>query len=142
MRRVPREHREDPANVTSITKKSTAKQQPVEPAEPATDQAIEQPKPKSKLSWKERLALMTPEEAAAARAKANEASKISKAKKRGTTPVVAETMRLNAKLAKNKEKTQLLAEERAQIERALADLEAKAKEEQAPVETEAGSESA
>ncbi len=113
-----------PANVTPLAKKSAAKQQPVEPTEPTTDQAMEKPKPKSKLSWKERLALMTPEEAAAARAKANEASKISKAKTRGTTPGIAAAMRLNAQLAKNIEKTELLAADRARIETKLAEIEA------------------
>jgi len=127
-----------PANVTPIAKKSAAKQQPVEPTEPTTDQAIEQPKSKSKLSWKERLALMTPDEAAAARAKANEASKISKAKARGTTPGIAATMRLKAQLAHNIERTELLVADRAKIEAELAEIEAQLVAEQAETEVENG----
>ena len=113
-----------PANVTPIAKKSAAKQQPVEPNEPTTDQAIEQPKPKSKLSWAEKMAQLPPEEAAAARAKAAAASRISKAKARGTTPGIAAAMRLKAQLAKNIEKTELLAADRARIETKLAEIEA------------------
>ncbi len=57
-------------------------------------------KPKSHLSWKERLALMTPEEAAEARKKAAEASRKSKAKRRGMTPEQSSVNRLEAKLAR------------------------------------------
>jgi chromosome segregation ATPase len=56
--------------------------------------------PKKKLSWKERLAQLPEEEAKALRAKAAEASRISKAKKRGTTPEQAVVTRLETKLAK------------------------------------------
>ncbi len=123
-----------PANVTPIAKKSADKQQPVEPTEPTTDQAMEKPKPKSKLSWKERLALMTPEEAAATRAKANEASNISKAKARGTTPVIAAAMRLKAQLARNIQRTALLEADRAKIEQELQVIEAQLVADQAGTE--------
>jgi phage repressor protein C with HTH and peptisase S24 domain len=56
--------------------------------------------PKKKLSWKEKLALLPEEEAKALRAKAAEASRISKARKRGTTPELSAVTRLEARLAK------------------------------------------
>lgn len=51
-------------------------------------------------SWAERLAALPPEEAKAIRAKAAEASRISKARKRGTTPEQSAVDRLESKLAK------------------------------------------
>lgn len=102
------------------SKGTTAKNaEPV--AEPTT--------PKSKLSWAEKMAQLPPEEAAAARAKAAAASRISKAKARGTTPCIAAAMRLKAQLAKNIEKTELLAIDRAHIETKLAEIEAQLAEE-------------
>ena len=87
--------------------------------------AVDPTKPKSKRSWKERLAEMSPEHAAKARAKAAEASRISKAKKKETTPVIATAMRLKAQLARNIERTELLEAERAKIEAELAEIEAR-----------------
>jgi hypothetical protein len=125
-----------PTLITS--KKPVAKPvEPVEPTpattveptvEPTADQAIE--KPKSKLSWAEKMAALPPEEAKLARAKAAAASRVSKAKTRGTTPVIAATIRLTARLAKNTEQTKTLAAERAKIEAELAQLADQAAAEQ------------
>ena len=125
-----------PTLITS--KKPVAKPvEPVEPTpattveptvEPTADQAIE--KPKSKLSWAEKMAALPPEEAKLARAKAAAASRVSKAKTRGTTPVIAATIRLTARLANNTEQTKTLAAERAKIEAELAQLADQAAAEQ------------
>ncbi len=92
--------------------------------EPAT--AEQDAKPKSKMTWKERLAQLPEEEAAALRAKAAEASRRSKAKKSGTRPEQAAVDRLEARLAKNEERRKLLESERqalaAQLEEAMAAL--------------------
>lgn len=55
---------------------------------------------KPKLSWKGRLALLPEDEAKAIRAKAAEASRRSKAKKKGTSPEQAAVSRIEARLAK------------------------------------------
>lgn len=124
----------EPTPITSTVKKTTSKKTPAEPAleivkpsEPATplvtEIAIDEPTPakKTKLTYAQRLALLPPEEAALVRAKANAASKASKARAKGfESPEVAKAMRLNAQLAKNQEKTQVLAEEREKLEAELA----------------------
>ncbi len=79
------------------SKGTSAKMANTKKAVPVAEQ---QEKPKSKLTWKERLEQMPPEDAAEARAKAAEASRRSKAKKRGTTPEKRVVERLDAKLAK------------------------------------------
>lgn len=99
--------------------------------EPTTPQTGKKPK----LSYAQRLALLPPEEAAAIRAKANAASKVSKARAKGyDSPEVAKAMRLQAQLSRNQEKTQILAEERATIEAELQAIAEAAK--QQAVETE------
>jgi hypothetical protein len=95
------------------------KNQQETPEQPATAEPAA--KPKSQLSWKERLALLPEDEARAVRAKAAEASRRSKAKKRGTTPEQAAVSRLEQKLARNQERTKALESERATI---AAQLEA------------------
>lgn len=84
---------------------------------------------KPKLSYAERLALLPADEAAAIRARANAASKASKARAKGyESPEVAKAVRLNAMLARNQEKTQVLAEEREKIEVELQAIAEAAKE--------------
>jgi len=104
---------------------------PVEPVpEPTTvEPTAEAPVKKSALSWKQRLSLMTPEEAAEARRKANEASKKSKAKKRlAQTGTVAGSSiaKLEAKLQKNIELEGILMSERTVLEARLQELKAEA----------------
>ena len=96
---------------------------------------------KPKLSYAERLKQLPPEEAAAIRARANAASKASKARAKGyDSPEVARAMRLQAQLSRNQEKTQTLAEERETI---MAELQAIAEAaEQQAVETEVENEQA
>jgi chromosome segregation ATPase len=89
--------REEKREMSENTEGKKVEKPNVEKAEPAAEQ---QGKPKKKLSWKERLAQLPEEEAQALRAKAAEASRISKAKKRGTTPEQAAVARLEARLAK------------------------------------------
>ena len=64
-------------------------------------------------------------------------SRISKAKARGTTPVIATAMRLKAQLARNIERTELLEFDRAKIKTELAEIEAQLAAEQPIVESEA-----
>jgi hypothetical protein len=106
--------------------------------------------PKKKLSWKERLAQLPEEEAKALRAKAAEASRISKAKKKGYDfPQQATVTKLEAALAKTDEKlaslkeikTSLTAElkaakaELAVAEKAKADKDAEKAQAQTEQET-------
>ena len=63
-------------------------------------ETTEAPAPKKPLSWKEKLALLPEDEAKAMREKAAEASRRSKAKKRGTNPEKAAVDRLEARLTK------------------------------------------
>jgi len=81
-------------------------------------------KPKSKMSWAEKMASLPPEEAAKARAKAAAASRASKARKQGTTPEQNVIKRLEAKLTKNREMQALLATEEAEVAAALAEAQA------------------
>ncbi len=109
------------------SKGTSAKMANTKKAVPVAEQ---QEKPKSKLTWKERLEQMPPEDAAEARAKAAEASRRSKAKKRGTTPEKRVVERLDAKLAKVdqqladlKEQGTALAAELKDAKKALAAAE-------------------
>jgi chromosome segregation ATPase len=105
-----------------------------EAVEPVTEPA---PAPKKPLSWKEKLALLPEDEAKALRAKAAEASRISKARKRGTTPEQAAVTRLEARLAKVETqlaelkalKTELTAELKAAKAELIAAEKAQAKTE-------------
>ena len=105
------------------SKGTTAKKMSTKAAEPVAEQ---QEKPKSKLTWKERLAQMPPEEAAEARAKAAEASRRSKAKKRGTTPEKRVVERLDAKLAKVDQQLADLKEQGTALAAELKDAKAAA----------------
>ncbi len=128
---------------TPITTAKKSVTKPVEPttAEPTTPEPVTTVAPiklKSKMSWAEKMAALSEDERAAARAKAAEQSRISKAKARGTTPGIAATMRLKAQLARNIERTALLEADRAKIEAELAELEAQVVAEQAETEVENG----
>jgi hypothetical protein len=89
---------------------------------------------KSKMTWAEKMASLPEEEAKAARAKAAEASRRSKAKRKGTSPEQASVDRIQAKLTKiADEQTQLNTRRQdleEQLEAAMAELkEAQAVEE-------------
>lgn len=103
--------------MTSTTSAKTTVESTAEPTPTVTES-----KPKSKMTWAEKMAALPEDEAKAARAKAAEASRISKAKKKGTTPVAARTLKLNTALAKNIERTEQLVADRAKIEAALTIL--------------------
>jgi chromosome segregation ATPase len=112
--------------------------------------------PKKKMSWKERLAQLPEEEAQALRAKAAEASRISKARKRGTTPEQAAVARLETRIVKidtqlaelKTLKTELTAElktaktELAAAEKARAQAAKESEKAQAQTEQEVTNESA
>lgn len=123
---------------TPIASKKTAAK-PVEPAEPTTLEVVtdvtipttpvepttpEPTAPKLKLSWAEKMKALPPEQAKLARAKAAEQSRISKAKKRGTTPELSKVLRLKSRLSTNLEKTALLEADRIAIEQELTEIEA------------------
>jgi hypothetical protein len=91
-------------------------------AEQAT--AKESAQPKGKKTWAQRLAEMDPEEAAALRAKANEASKRSRARKKGTTPERAAVARIEAAMAKNEQRRLALLSDYAVLEEELKDARA------------------
>ena len=109
----------------------------VEPATPLVEEStIDEPTTpltgkKPKLSYAERLKQLPPEEAAKIRARANEQSRISKAKKRGTTPELSRVLRLKSRLSANLQKTALLETDRLAIEQELAEIEARLVAEQA-----------
>jgi hypothetical protein len=117
---------------TTAKTKKTAPAKTEEPVEPEVQTTVEpeaKPVPKSKLSWRERLAQMDPDEAAKVRAKAAEASRRSKAKKRlAQTGTVIESSiaKLEAKLQKNLELEGILVAERTDIEARLQELKAEA----------------
>lgn len=95
------------------SKGTTAKMANTKKVVPVAEQ---QEKPKSKLTWKERLAELPEEEAAELRTKANEASKKSKAKKRRTPEAMtARVQWLEAKLVKVEEKQVVLNAERQAV---------------------------
>lgn len=87
------------------------------PSAEKSDPAVveQQEKPKKNLSWKERLATLPEEEAKIIRAKAAEASRRSKAKKKGTTPAQSLVDRLTTQMARIEEKHQALNAERLDI---------------------------
>lgn len=131
---------------TPITTSKKSATEPVEPTTPESVTNVTIPEPttpeptklKSKMSWAEKMAAMSEVERIAARSKAAHQSRISKAKARGTTPGIAATMRLKAQLARNIERTELLAADRAKIEAELAEIEAQVVAEQAETEGENG----
>lgn len=119
---------------------------PSESPAPVTDEPaapLSVAKPKSKMTWAERMAALPPEEAAAARAKAAEASRRSKAKHRGTTPELNAIARLDAQIAKLRDQVEDLGVRHANLvaerdarKTALADAEAKIAEDAVTGETE------
>ncbi len=110
----------------------------VEP-NPETPEPTKTTKPKS---WAEKMAALPPEEAKLARAKAAEASRRSKAAKRGTTPELSKVLRLKSRLSTNLEKTALLEADRIAIEQELAEIEAQLVAEQAEQTVETDGENA
>ncbi len=104
-------------------------------AEPTTTEPVKKPK----LTYAQRLAQLPPEEAAAIRAKANAASKASKARAKGfASPAVAKVMTLKNRLAANLEKVALLDADRTAIEQELLAIETQLIAEAATVEPEDG----